>query len=419
MIIGVGIDIVKTERIKKTNLEKFINRLFNEEEIDYINKKKKKVETIAGMFSAKEAVSKMLGTGIRNYKWKDIIIYHDKYNKPFVELKNNAKSISSSLKISNITLSITHEKDYAFAVAIGENDKKNKNKFSYDNSIIRLLPKRDKNTHKGDYGRVGIIAGSIGMTGASYLTSMSALRTGTGLVYLYIPKSLNSILEIKTTEVITKPLEDNNKGYFINKSLENIDRLDNYNVLAVGPGLGQRKETIEFINKIVKNYEGKLVLDADGINIVSKKVDILKKRKGITIITPHPGELSRLIGTNIKEIQKNRIKYAIKVSKEFKVIVVLKGHNTVVAYNDLLYVNNTGNPGMATAGSGDVLTGIISSFIAQGINEFDACRLGVYLHGLSGDYMKELYGEYGLLASDILEGLPKILKKIRRSINES
>lgn len=417
MVKGIGIDILNIDRINEIDINKFLNRLFSKEEIIYINNKNNSITTIAGMFSAKEAVSKMLGTGIRAFKWKDIIIMHDNLNKPYVLLKENAKYIANKNGVTNISITISHEKDYSVALAIGEG-KKNKHK-CIPKEIKGILPDRKRISHKGNYGRVGIIAGSIGMTGAAYLTSMSALRSGSGLVYLYVPKSLNSILEVKTVETITLPLEDNNKGYFIEESYKDISDLNNYDVLTIGPGIGQNEETKNFLINVIKGYDGKLILDADGINILSDNTDILKDRKGITILTPHLGELSRLINVNIKDIEENRVKYAIKTSKKLNVITVLKGHNTIITDGEEIYVNSTGNPGMATAGSGDVLTGIISGYVAQGIKEFDSCKVGVYTHGLAGDYAKEQKGEYGLIASDIINNLPKIIKKIRRNDDES
>ena len=219
MILGNGIDIIEVSRIKKS-LEKndrFLSRIFSDLELNYINSKNRNPNTIAGMFAAKEAISKALGTGISNYKWTDVVIDHDKLGKPIVILKNNAYNISENNGIKEMIIAITHIDEYALAFAIAEGDRF---KLDIEDSKVEFkLPKRSKNSHKGNYGKVGVIAGSIGMTGANYLTSTSALRCGSGLVYSFIPKSLNIILEMKTTEVITKPIEDNNKGHFL---FENI-----------------------------------------------------------------------------------------------------------------------------------------------------------------------------------------------------
>lgn len=417
MVIGVGIDILNIDRINRSDTSQLLKRLFSEEEIDYINGRNNNTTTIAGMFSAKEAVSKMLGTGIRNFKWKDIVILHDDLNKPYIKLQGNAKAIAKQKGIEIINITISHEKDYSVSVAIGEG--KGSSVLEIPKEVKGILPERKNNSHKGTFGRVGIIAGSLGMTGAAYLTSLSALRSGSGLVYLYIPKSLNTILEMKTVEVITLPLEDYNKGYFINNSSLDIRELNDYDVLVIGPGIGTEEETRNFVLKILKTYRGKLILDADAINILANNLDILKDRKGITIITPHPGELSRLIKVDLNEIQENRVNHAINTSRELNVITILKGHKTIVTDGEQVYINETGNPGMATAGSGDVLTGIIAGYIGQGIDLFNSCKVGVYTHGLAGDYAKVKLGEYSLIATDIINNLPEAIKQIRRNEDES
>ena len=186
-------------------------------------------------------------------------------------------------------------------------------------------------------------------------------------------------------------------------------------VIALGPGFGVDDERIKFVEEILKNIDKPIVLDADGINCCSLAPDILLKKKGELVITPHPGELARLLGVSIGEIQKNREKYAKLTSENFNVITVLKGANTIVADKEgTIYVNKTGNPGMATAGSGDVLTGIISSFIGQGIESKKAAMLGVYLHGVAGDLAKTQKGEYGIIASDIVEYIPYAIMRLER-----
>ncbi|SHH50926.1 NAD(P)H-hydrate epimerase [Caloranaerobacter azorensis DSM 13643] len=426
MIKGSGIDIIEIDRIKKAvENEKFIKRIFCEEEIEYFLKRNMNIRTIAGMFAGKEAVSKALGQGIRNYKWTDIKILHDNLGRPFVVLSGNAENVSRELGIENIQLSISHCDTYAAAFAVAEGKREYietvkteegiKNGITINKNIVsNIIPKRKIDSHKGTYGRVGIIAGSLGMTGAAYLTSTSCLRSGSGLVYLFTPKSLNKILEIKTTEVITIPVEDNNKGHFCIEELEyilkNIEKMD---VLAVGPGLGVDSERTELVKQILLNYKKAVVLDADGINCLVNNTEVFKQRKARMVITPHPGELARLLGISIEEIESDRVRYARFTSKKFGVITVLKGANTVVSSEEgKIYINTTGNPGMATAGSGDVLTGIITSFIGQGIECLDAAVAGVYIHGLSGDLAKYDKGEYGLIATDILEHIPYSIKSL-------
>ncbi|KPU26689.1 carbohydrate kinase-like protein [Caloranaerobacter sp. TR13] len=427
MIKGNGIDIIEIDRIEKAiKNEKFIERIFCEEERDYFIKRNMNIKTIAGMFAGKEAVSKALGQGIRNYKWTDIKVLHDSLGKPFIVLSGNAENIARKLGIENIQLSISHCDTYAVAFAVAEGKREYKDIIKIEEEVknkvmtidkarvSRIIPRRKAYSHKGTYGRVGILAGSLGMTGAAYLTSTACLRSGSGLVYLFTPKSLNKILEIKTTEVITIPVEDNGKGHFCIEGLEYILKtIENMDVLAIGPGLGVDFERTELVKQVLLNYKKTIVLDADGINCLANSTEVFKQRKGKTIITPHPGELSRLLDISIKEIESDRVKYAQLTSEKFGVITVLKGANTVISSEEgKIYINTTGNPGMATAGSGDVLTGIITSFIGQGIECLAATVAGVYVHGLAGDLAKYEKGEYGLIATDVLEHIPYSIKSL-------
>lgn len=415
MNVSNGVDIVKVSRIENLLTEKkdrFLNKIFTEEEIKYINTKNNNPETLSGIFAAKEAISKLLGTGIGKVSWKDIGICHDEKGKPYVELYNEGSKVCFELGIDRINLSISHEKEYAIAFAVGEGKGDERNIIVPEN-IKNILPKRDKKSHKGTFGRVGIIAGSTGMTGAPYLSTMAALRTGSGLVYTVAPKSISEILSIKLIEAIIKPVEDNNTGNFTLNSFKEIRKIIKYmDVLAIGPGIGVDEERVEVIKRILLSYDNPIVLDADGINCISGgEAAILSNRKGSTIITPHLGELSRLLGVSIGEIQKKPVEYSKYTSNKYNVITVLKGANTIVSNKiGKIYINPTGNPGMATAGSGDVLTGIIASFIGQGVAPYEAAVLGVYCHGLAGDLAKADKGEYGMIGRDILDNIPHSIK---------
>jgi len=264
--------------------------------------------------------------------------------------------------------------------------------------INRILPKRKKDSHKGTYGRVLIVAGSAGMTGAGVLASRAALRSGSGLVHLAVPKDLVNFVDSLTPEVITLPFYD-------------IPKIE-ADAVAIGPGIGSSPASKELVRRLATG-DGKLVIDADALNAIAKKPSLLKKAKAKIVITPHPGEMSRLIKKSIKYVQANREKVAKQAAKEFKCVVVLKGHQTVVANPaGEVYLNKTGNPGMATAGAGDVLTGMIVSFLGQNISVFDAAALSVYVHGLAGDLAAKAKGEYGMIASDIVEKIPNALQKI-------
>ncbi|MBC8548856.1 MAG: NAD(P)H-hydrate dehydratase, partial [Candidatus Brocadiales bacterium] len=271
---------------------------------------------------------------------------------------------------------------------------------------IKSLPElnsRKNNTHKGSYGRVLVLAGSPGLTGAAYLCSKAALRSGSGIVTLGVPESLNPVMEVKLTCVMTRPLPETKASTLSKKARSEIIKLcESHDVVALGPGLSQEPETRELILWLIKNIDRDMVIDADGLNALSDNVKILHKIKKHAVLTPHPGEMSRLTGlSSAKDVQKERLNTAKqfvksiqkKLSNEKRLTLVLKGDKTIVAESGKVYINRTGNPGMATAGAGDVLTGIIASLIGQGYDVFDASQLGVYIHGLAGDIAANKKGE--------------------------
>ena len=275
-----------------------------------------------------------------------------------------------------------------------------------------LLPKRPPDGHKGSFGRIFMLAGSVGMTGAACLSSLAALKMGAGLVFLGVPESLNSILEEKLTEVITKPLPETEAKTLGMAAFEPIcDELNRTDVLVMGPGLGKHEETAKLIKKILAKITIPTIIDADGINNLT--LNDLKAIKKPIMITPHPGELSRLIGKSVGEIQRDRVEVAKSTAKELNLPVVLKGASTIIAVPDAkTYINPTGCSGLATAGSGDVLTGIIAGLLAQGLSLADAARLGVYIHGLAGDMVADKKTEYGMIASDVLEAIPEATQSL-------
>lgn len=279
--------------------------------------------------------------------------------------------------------------------------------------IENVLLNRRRDTNKSDYGHVFVIAGSLGMTGAAYLASQAALLSGSGLVTLGIPKSLNTILARKLVEVMTRPLAETRQRSLSKKAfgeIESFISLKKPSVLAIGPGLSQNKETQALVRNIVSKIDLPMVIDADGLNALAGRINFLPN----TVITPHPGELARLLNTTVKDIQKDRKYIAKKTAAKYNIIVVLKGNKTIVAGpQGNVYVNNTGNPGMATAGCGDVLTGMIASFIGQGMEPFRAARLGVNLHGKAGDLVEKETGQASLRAADLLNKIPKAILSLK------
>jgi NAD(P)H-hydrate epimerase len=280
----------------------------------------------------------------------------------------------------------------------------------------RLL-RRKSRSHKGDFGHIFILAGSSRYSGAAILCSEAAMRTGAGLVTLGIPKSLNSpIIKRKPKEVMTLPLPETSGGALDLAGFKKIkDFIQDVDILVLGPGMSQEKTTQELIRRLLLTIDKPTVIDADGLNALVGHLNILvtqDNRKRTTILTPHPGEMARLLGVSIKKIQSQRKSFAQKFARFYKITVVLKGNNTVVAdYKGKLYVNKTGNPGMATAGSGDVLTGMVAAFLGQGLEVFAAAKYAVYLHGLAGDLAAKEKTQLGMIASDIIDKIPEAIKK--------
>ena len=274
------------------------------------------------------------------------------------------------------------------------------------------MKRRKRRSHKGDYGHVFILAGSRGLTGAAALCANATLRSGAGLATLGIPFSLNLMMEKKLTEVMTHPLPETKDATLSLKAEEEIlKRASGSDVVILGPGLSGNTQTAKLIRRLIPKIEKTMVLDADALNAIAGGITILKKVKSKIVMTPHPGEMSRLINKSKVYVQKNRLSVAKKIASQYNAVVVLKGAGSVVADRNLHYINKTGNPGMATAGSGDVLSGVIGGFLAQGLKPFDAARSAVYVHGLAGDMAAKEKGEAGLIASDILEEIPEAIKR--------
>ena len=278
--------------------------------------------------------------------------------------------------------------------------------------IPRVFPRRKPDTHKGDYGHIFVLAGSLGFSGAAVLCANSAMRSGAGLVTLGVPEGVYSIIAKKAyPEVMVRPLaETKDKTLSLKAYPAIMSLIEKTDVLAIGPGLSRNPQTQKLIRRIISNIHKPMVIDADALNALSGNLEILRINPNLKILTPHPGEFSRLSGAPRVYIQKNRETLAKKFAYDYNIILVLKGHNTVVASPNKLYVNKTGNPGMATAGSGDVLTGIISALLGQGLSGFSAAKTGAYLHGLAGDLAAKEKTQAALISSDIIENIPEGIK---------
>ena len=271
-------------------------------------------------------------------------------------------------------------------------------------------------SHKGDFGRIFILAGSEGLSGACYLTSMAALRSGAGLVTVGVPKRLVSPLARRFTEAMTKPLPETREGTLSARALAPILKfLETQDIFALGPGLSTNREAQAVIRNVVQRSKKLMVIDADGLNAFSGHPELFRNLKAPAVLTPHPGELVRVFGGKAPKGDLKRRKRALEIAKNYQVVLVLKGYHTVVASPEgKAYVNRTGNPGMATGGSGDVLTGVIAAMLGQKAEPFRAACFGVFIHGLAGDLARKERGEISLVAGDILNALPLAFQKVLR-----
>lgn len=277
---------------------------------------------------------------------------------------------------------------------------------------VPRLPPRPPDSHKGAFGRVLLIAGSRGMSGAAILCGSAALRGGAGLVTLAVPEGILPIVAGYNPCYMTAPLPQSEPGRLDASCLDRLRELiQSSDVAGVGPGLGRGKDMVELVPAVLDQTTKPLVLDADALNALDANPSVLNRHRGRLILTPHPGEFARLLGCKIDEVQARREEHAVRFAAEHGVVLVLKGHQTVVTNGRRLYVNTTGNPGMATGGSGDVLTGLIAALVGQKLELFAAAQLGVYLHGLAGDLARDEMGEEALVATDLLDYLPHAFRR--------
>jgi hydroxyethylthiazole kinase-like uncharacterized protein yjeF len=287
--------------------------------------------------------------------------------------------------------------------------------------VARSLPLRPLDAHKHSVGKIFVLAGSRGLTGAAAMTSASALKSGAGTVILGTPASVYPILARKLTEVMVEPLPETHEGSLGLSGFSSIQKHISWaDVVILGPGLSRNPETKELVWKIVSGCDTKLLIDADGLNNLAEKMSVLKQRRNREIvITPHTGEFARLSGLSSGEVEGRRVEVARAFARRYACTVVLKGAPTATAGEDgTVFINSTGNPGMATAGSGDVLSGMIGGLWAQGMARTDAAFSGVYLHGLAGDVARDRFGEKSLTATDIQHAIPDAIRSTERQERE-
>lgn len=272
--------------------------------------------------------------------------------------------------------------------------------------VLSILPDRDPWGHKGSFGKILLLCGSRGYTGAAYLAAMGALRSGAGLVFLGVPECVYAIEAVKLHEPVVFPLPDE-EGKLSGEAIpEILNRLPNMDAVLIGPGLGQSAATFAVVKSVLENACCPVVLDADGINVLSGHKDIVRGRQYPTVLTPHDGEFRRLGGA----IGENRMASTAELAADLGCVLLLKGHETCITDGRTGYLNRTGNPGMAVGGSGDVLAGMIVSLLGQGISPIEATACGAWLHGAAGDACAAQLGQYGMLPTDMLQALPRLMK---------
>lgn len=272
--------------------------------------------------------------------------------------------------------------------------------------VLSLLPDRNPWGHKGNFGKLLLLCGSRGYTGAAFFAAMGALRSGAGLVFLGVPESIYGIEAVKLNEPVIFPLPDAGGRLSADAVPEILTRLPQMDAVLVGPGLGQSEGTLAVVRAVLEKAECPVVVDADGINVLSAHRDLLRGRKLPTILTPHDGEFARLGGV----IGEDRMAAAAALAEELGCVVLLKGHETCITDGVNGYINPTGNPGMAVGGSGDVLAGVITALLGAGLPPLEAAACGAWLHGAAGDRCAAELGQYGMLPTDMLSALPRLMK---------
>lgn len=404
----IGVDILKINKIEKLKKrDRFINRVFTQKEIAYLEQKNFSNQTIAGIFAAKEAVSKAFGTGIgAKLSFQDIEILH-KDNKPYINLDKMGE-ILKEYGYSKVDVSISHEDEYAVAVAqvwdLSDCPRLNR-------KMAGLLPERNEDFHKYDYGNVLVIGGKKGMHGSVTLACLAAMRTGAGLTHLLIPDSIENQVNNWLLETIVHTYKSDDEGEFADfDEDEFVDFVKKFDAIAFGPGIGRKEPARQMLTILINFYQGPLLVDADGISLL-KDLDYSVKEN--IYVTGHHKEFSNLSGFEVEAIRMDRLSYCKKFVEKHSINLLLKGKNSIVINKKEIYVNESGSSALATAGSGDSLTGILLALLGRK-DDIDMLKLATYIHGLCGDYASEDLGEDSVIASDIIRYLPRVMKDLRR-----
>ena len=412
----VGVDVAAIPRIAEAQKrfgDRFLRKFLSDQEIAYCGDSP---ERWAGRWAAKEAIGKAMPSGIPRPRMRDVEILPSDDGRPHVRV-----APGTTLTGREIDVSIAHDGHFAVAVAVIP-DAVSPSTVSGEGRIAPRelpdgfrLPARPRDGHKGTFGTVVVLAGSQGFTGAAYLASMGAARSGAGIVRLLVAQSIYPILAEKCTEVIVGPVPEIAPGVVGRASLSGVLRgFAGADAGVIGPGIGRDMSTRRLIEDLVPRAAAPLVLDADALNLLSEHRSILPRLSPQIVLTPHPAEFGRLAGLETSVVQQDRRGIASRFAKQWNKVVVLKGAGTVIAAPDGRVTQSpVATPALASGGTGDVLAGLIGGLMAQKLPPFEAAVTGVHLHGLAGMTLEASLGLAGVLASDLLPEIPRVMERLR------
>ena len=404
----VGVDVAAIPRIAEAQTrfgDRFLRKFLTDREIDYCGGSP---ERWAGRWAAKEAIGKAMPTGVARPRMRDVEILPSGDGRPHVRV-----APATTLTGRAVDVSIAHDGHFAVAVAVIPEAEAIHPRGELPSGF--LLPSRPRDGHKGTFGTVVVLAGSQGYTGAAYLASMGAARSGAGLIRLLVAQSIYPILAEKCTEVVVGPVPEISPGVVGHASLSGILRgFAGADAGVIGPGLGRDASTRRLVEDLVPRVLAPLVLDADALNLLSEHRTILPRLSPEIVLTPHPAEFGRLSGLATAAVQQDRRGIASRFAKVWNKVVVLKGAGTVIAAPDgRVTLNPIATPALASAGTGDVLAGLIAGLMGQKLPPFEAAVTGVHVHSLAGLDLEASLGQAGVLASDLLPQIPRVMERLR------
>jgi len=408
----VGVDVAAIPRIveaQKRFGDRFLHKFLSDREIDYCGGS---AERWAGRWAAKEAIGKAMPSGVARPRMRDVEILPSEDGRPHVHV-----APATTLTGRDIDVSIAHDGHFAVAVAVIPELAPSPLREAGDSELPDgfKLPARPRDGHKGTFGTVAVLAGSQGYTGAAYLTSMGAARSGAGIVRLMVAQSIYPILAEKCTEVVVGPIPEISPGVVGHAALSAV--LRGFTDVAsgiVGPGIGRDTSTRRLLEDLLRKVTVPLVLDADALNLLAEHRSILPKLSSNIVLTPHPAEFGRLANMETSAVQKDRRGIASRFAKTWNKVVVLKGAGTVIAAPDgRITLNPIATPALASGGTGDVLAGLIGGLMAQKLPPFEAAVTGVHIHSLAGTDLEASLGQAGVLASDLLPQIPRVMERLR------